>query len=494
MPIPPVHVTQGDILAITVHNSLDVPTSLHAHGLLYNGTSFMDGAGMVTQCGIPPGDSFTYIIHTQDQAGTFWIRGSYNGQNADGLRTALIIHEKQKPASYDDEELLTLEDWYPLEFPNKMAIDDGPGSAYKMKPSYPFGLINGYDGNLTKTIHFHPGKRYRFRVVSFATTMWFKFSLPGHTMHVVEVDGVDSEPFRVDGLDISPGQRFSVLVDAHNSTSYNYVYNCTMYANFVPRVNGLSPRTYLGKIEYDKSAPTRLISRSDEQLKWADVVELTPQNKQPLLPADLQVKLASLRFNGTDNIPHSLLGDLPYASPLVPTLFSAFTMGKLASNSSIYGPQAEAHVLKHMEVVEIVIDNPIPMEHSLYLHGHKVQVVELGPSGNATEYNRPVATVRKAGKWPMRQDTVFIPALQYAKLRFRADNPGVWLFRCQAEVHLHMGMAVTFVEAPDVLQRQQTLPQELSQMCLKQNIKASGNAAGNQGFDLSGLPVVKQLI
>ncbi|KAJ2316938.1 hypothetical protein GGI00_006892, partial [Coemansia sp. RSA 2681] len=56
LPIPPVTMTAGDTLALTVHNSLNVTTSIHTHGIFQNGTNFMDGPASVTQCGIPPGD------------------------------------------------------------------------------------------------------------------------------------------------------------------------------------------------------------------------------------------------------------------------------------------------------------------------------------------------------------------------------------------------------------------------------------------------------
>lgn len=47
--IPPVEVTIGDTLVMNVHNSLNEPTSLHAHGQFQNGTNYMDGPVMVTQ-------------------------------------------------------------------------------------------------------------------------------------------------------------------------------------------------------------------------------------------------------------------------------------------------------------------------------------------------------------------------------------------------------------------------------------------------------------
>ncbi|KAJ1812420.1 ferroxidase fet3, partial [Coemansia sp. RSA 2599] len=60
LPIPPIRATVGDTIYLNVRNSLDKSTSVHAHGLFQRDNSFMDGPAMVTQCGIPPGESFTY--------------------------------------------------------------------------------------------------------------------------------------------------------------------------------------------------------------------------------------------------------------------------------------------------------------------------------------------------------------------------------------------------------------------------------------------------
>lgn len=34
---------------------------------------------------------------------------------------------------------------------------------------------------------------------------------------------------------------------------------------------------------------------------------------------------------------------------------------------------------------------------------------------------------------PMRRDTVLVQPNGYAVLRFRSDNPGIWLFHCHIE-------------------------------------------------------------
>ena len=41
-----------------------------------------------------------------------------------------------------------------------------------------------------------------------------------------------------------------------------------------------------------------------------------------------------------------------------------------------------------------------------------------------------------------------MPAQGYVVVRFRADNPGFWLFHCHQNLHFTEGMALTFNEAP----------------------------------------------
>jgi iron transport multicopper oxidase len=60
-PIPRIEATVGDNVIVNLKNDLgNQSTSIHFHGLFMNGTSHMDGVVGTTQCGIPPGASFTY--------------------------------------------------------------------------------------------------------------------------------------------------------------------------------------------------------------------------------------------------------------------------------------------------------------------------------------------------------------------------------------------------------------------------------------------------
>jgi len=60
-PLPIMRATVGDQVIVNVDNQLgNQSTTLHFHGLFMNGTSNMDGPAQVSQCGIPPGGTFTY--------------------------------------------------------------------------------------------------------------------------------------------------------------------------------------------------------------------------------------------------------------------------------------------------------------------------------------------------------------------------------------------------------------------------------------------------
>ncbi|KAJ1664026.1 ferroxidase fet3 [Coemansia sp. RSA 1813] len=495
LPIPPVYINKGDTVALHVHNSLTVPTTVHFHGMFQNNTAYNDGAGMVSQCGIPPGSNFTYVVTPDQQEGTYWMHGHYHDQNADGLRTPFIIRDSDEPTTeYDDEYLFFLEDWYSTPFAERMNEVLDPKGTFPPPSSFPYGLINGYSGNDTKPIRFEPGKKYRIRVINMSLTEWFRFSIPGHRLQVIEVEGVRSEPYEVDGLDLGPAQRYSAIVEAKETDEFNYMYNVTLYANFVPFLRGMNPRVYLGLIDYGRpKATTKIYSRtSDANIEWADDIKMSAKDQEPLLePVNTYVKLKATSAKFSDGVVRAILDTMPYnaTSLAVPTLFSAMTMGKLATNPAIYSVQAQPHVVNHLDVVEIEIQNPTDIDHSFHLHGHTFQIVEYGPGTGANPNKTHVSpVVRHSSRTPIRRDTLVVRTGEYIKIRFRADNPGVWLFHCHMDIHFAMGLAITFIEAPTVLQERMTIPSSLVQMCRQQGVNPSGNAAGNQGLDLTGLP------
>ncbi|KAJ2734442.1 ferroxidase fet3 [Coemansia sp. BCRC 34962] len=482
LPIPPVFAAKGDTLMLNVHNSLDVSTSIHAHGIFQNGTNYMDGPAMVTQCGIPPGHNFTYEYVT-DHAGTFWLHGHDHSQNSDGLRTPLVVHDSKKPYHYDNDYLLSLEDWFQFEIADRLKNSLDPTQTFPPPPNYPYSLLNGYP--TAPSFQFKPGRTYRIRVINMSTTEWFQFNLPGHQMHVIEADGEYSQPSAVDGLDLSPGQRYSVLVTAHPTDSHNYHYNATQYAIFDPKLEGRNPRYYQGLIEYRKGAP--IMSTAEPQnFKWVNDIELCALSGNSPLPVDRKIELSLGLYQFTTGQTFNTINNITYAPPKVPSLYSTLSLdAPLYTNEAVYGLQTHAIVLKHLEHIELVIKNPSALLHPMHLHGHAFQIIEYGSIVNQSE---PVLRYSAKCNAPMQRDTFVVPVNHYVKLRFRADNPGVWLLHCHMDVHFGMGMALTFIEAPDLLHQRLKVPDSMLELCRAQGIRTEGNGAGNAGFNLTGLP------
>ncbi|KAJ2830016.1 hypothetical protein IWW50_000517, partial [Coemansia erecta] len=108
---------------------------------------------MVTQCGIPPGENFTYVWETNKQYGTFWVHGHTRHQEVDGLHTPLIIHSRDKPnAEYDEELHMTFEDWFATEFYVRQAYIDSLLDVRAITANQPETLINAVPGNKTGPI------------------------------------------------------------------------------------------------------------------------------------------------------------------------------------------------------------------------------------------------------------------------------------------------------------------------------------------------------
>ncbi|KAJ2503298.1 ferroxidase fet3 [Coemansia sp. RSA 1972] len=487
LPIPPIYVTQGDMLELTAINHLDKPLSVHAHGLFQRNSSYYDGTGMITECGIPPSAQFTYILETRDQCGTFWIHAHYEMEGIDGLRAALIILDKNPELldKYDEDILLTLEDWghepYDDHLKQLQTIAEKD-----MPPNNPIVLINGINANLSQPIRFTPGRRYRLRVISMSFTYWFKVRLPGHTMQVIEADGISSHPSPADGIDLCPGQRYSVIITAHNSVDYNYALNVTFYNDFIVEIPGLTTLFHHVPIVYREDAPVKTFPViEDHEVKWADEFTMEPRDEQMLLePVDQRIVRSVKALTKDLGIPVYAFGNYSYAPVPVPPLLTALTTGKMALSPSVYAPQVNAIILQHNHIVELELRNPDSViVHTYHSHGHAFQVVESGP----VDKNSSQPVKRFKSRYPMRRDTITLPLGQYVKVRIRADNPGVWYQHCHQEQHNYSGLAFTLIEAPDVMQRTLRIPSEMVEFCRVLGYPTQGNSAGRVGSDMTGI-------
>ncbi|KAI9256617.1 multicopper oxidase-domain-containing protein [Phascolomyces articulosus] len=484
-PIPYIEADKGDIIRINAHNSLDWVTNLHGHGLHYNGTGDQDGAMMITECGIAPGDSRTYEYHTE-QSGTFWIHSHIQGQYMDGLRTAMILHDPEDPyqGRYDDEFTVTISDWYHndsrvntewfLSKENLDAVEPVPQSAVigdQLKPKY----------------YFEPGKTYRLRLINMSGFVTFYFSIDGHDFDIIEVDGEYTQQYNTKSVYLTPAQRMSILVKAKHSKKLNYNMHFDMdteHFDYLPKDLQLG---YTAPIYYDEMKDKFAPSEDIGTKSTFDDFNLRSLENSYAVEPDRQFNFTVEQQVTTDGLNRGMVNRVPFIAPLTPVLFSELTTGELANDPRVYGPQSNAYVTENLEMVEVVINNYDDDAHPFHLHGHTFQVIARN-----TEKKQRYDGINKVGKWnldsPVRRDTVRVDGDGFVVLRYRSDNPGAWFFHCHIEWHAISGMAVVMVENPD--QTQQTMPVDstLAEQCVQQGYFASGNGAGKEGLDLSGAP------
>ncbi|RMZ70831.1 Iron transport multicopper oxidase FET3 [Pyrenophora seminiperda CCB06] len=408
---------------------------------------------------------------------TYWYHSHERGQYPDGIRGSLIVHDNDSPFKdlYDQEIILTLSDWYHERMQTLLASFINIANPSGAEPIPQAALLNDTQ-NLTVKVE--PGKTYLFRMVNMAAFaaqyVWFE----EHNMRIVEVDGVYTEPTEANMLYITAAQRYSVLVTAKNDTNSNFAFVGSMDEEMFDSVpEGLNPNV-TGWLVYDekKEMPTPKDIHSFEPF---DDINLVPYDKQTAFDhVDQTVKLDMNMGNLDDGANYAFFNDVTYISPKVPTLYSVLSTGPNATDAVIYGSNTNAFILAQNQVVEIVLNNNDPGKHPFHLHGHVFQVVtRSSPDAGPYDASNTTAPVPS----PMRRDTILVHPNGHIVLRFRSDNPGVWLFHCHIEWHVASGLTATMIEAPLSVQAQLqgNIPADHWKVCEDKGVPTKGNAAGN---------------
>ncbi|GAA5912089.1 uncharacterized protein JCM6883_007107 [Sporobolomyces salmoneus] len=502
-PPPIVEVNYNDTLIVHAINGLGSghSTSIHHHGIFFNGSAYYDGAPSATECGIPPGETLSYHVPVDRQWGTYWWHSHTGPHYQDGLRAPLIIHAQKEAYDYDEEYTIILSDWYHARaekeikkflskynptgaepVPDSLLIYAAQGSQY-----LPSNENVAFNENLS--IPFEAGKTYRLRVINTGIFSMNNFWIDGHEMRIIEADGTDIEEFPVDYLTLAVAQRYSVLVTAKNESNSNYL----IHANFDTRMFDTVPDdlvvNYTSTISYGSNLPLAPSETRPFPMNPNPDYLMVPLIVEPQFVPDRQIELDvyfDVFDDGTNRA--AMLDNVTWVPPKTPSLMTMLSMGQEAMTESVYGPQTAPIVLEKNEVIDLLVINFDGNGHPFHLHGHKFQITRFAVDVTSDDPAlNPPYTYDNPN--PMTRDTVVVPPGGAVNIAFRADNPGAWLFHCHIQWHMEAGLAVVFMEDPLGAQQTLTLPQRIVDQCNMQGINPYGNAAGKLSLtDLRGAP------
>ena len=232
VPGPTLIVNKDQYIVVNVINKLDSNTSIHWHGMHQKNSHWMDGVEHVTQYGIPPDGSFTYIFQAI-QTGTHWYHSHSEDERSRGLFGALIVKEQQdeviEQVQYDlgysfedtpEQHTLTFLDWQDQDEPDKKDTFS-PDGAEVSAIVYWSGIINSkgrhqevpYTETRLSIFTVSSDNTYRFRLIGAQSIFAYRVSVDEHKLIVIATDGAFLEPMEVDYIIIHSGERYDFLLN-----------------------------------------------------------------------------------------------------------------------------------------------------------------------------------------------------------------------------------------------------------------------------------------
>ena len=234
-PGPTLHATEGDEMQITVVNRLAMAATIHWHGIPV--PFLMDGAGMISQQAIEPGQTFEYRF-TAPQAGTYMYHSHYNDLELQSVAGMIVIDPQEsgrEPRYASDVPIfISSIEWEPARdveaqavlansmMMSSMASDPkadpkpGMGDAMDRMDMVEYWCFNGKTYPATKPISVKTGDLVRVRFANL-TNMAHPIHLHGHWFRLIAQDGSPLErPSIVNTMPVHPGQTIDIDFLANN--------------------------------------------------------------------------------------------------------------------------------------------------------------------------------------------------------------------------------------------------------------------------------------
>ncbi|KAK2810641.1 hypothetical protein FQN49_008520, partial [Arthroderma sp. PD_2] len=496
-PGPTIEARSGDRLNIDVVNNLeDEGVVLHWHGLHMRGANHMDGVTGVTQCPIVPGGSMLYNFTISDsQSGTFWYHAHSGLQRAEGLYGGLVVHRPSAPSiraarnqavqtdsvkyQYQKEHLLLIGDWYhrpahdilawfqssisngqePV--PDSLLIN-GAGSfnCSMALPARPLDCVDS--GYPSPELLFDSGISHRVRLVNVGSLAGVSLGFGQGIVTPIQVDGgtdVLQSSLTPNAHSIGivyPGQRMDFVLQTvsgestESSMTVELDPECFNLPN--PALTHRQTFPITSSRKESKSVPSPKLLEDNPVGQPGKHVDLAGLTSTPAtisqIPAQADqtfvVYTVLSKLSAKGNAPYGFFNHTswrPQADPPLPLI--ALEPKEWDQN------QFAVTTSKEPAWVDLVVNNLDEGPHPFHIHGHDFYVISMYEADTGFGSYNPWEPDKNPSSAPpydyskaILRDTVHIPARGHAVLRFRADNPGVWLFHCHILWHLASGMAM----------------------------------------------------
>ena len=443
-PGPLIRVKRGATIIVRFHNRLDLPSTVHWHGLRIDNR--YDGVPGVTQDPVPPGGDFVYHVHFPD-AGVYWYHPHVRGDIE--IDAGLYGNEIVDSPIYGFNDPVNRE--APLILSDLLLDEHG---------LFPFGketadfAIMGRFGNLFLVngepdyrLEVHRGDVVRFYLTDASPTRTYNVVFEGGKTKLV---GADIGPFEqeawVESIPIAVAQRYVAEVRWDSAGTYP-ILNRVQAINhvkgtFFPEVDTLGTVRVTEQPTDEDHAGTFGALHARDSVK-ADIESYRKYFDEPV---DKRLELL-VNIQGLPGRVQTLMAsDTMYYPPV------EWNDGMPRMNWISTGHEARwilrdpdtgrenMDIAWHFEtgsVVKISIHNDPtsmhPMNHPIHFHGQRFLVLSRDgvPSDDLA--------------W---KDTVLVPVGSTVVILMDASNPGTWLAHCHIAEHLETGMKMTFTVGP----------------------------------------------
>ncbi|KAJ6146893.1 hypothetical protein N7497_008875 [Penicillium chrysogenum] len=483
-PGPELRLQEGRVSWIRVYNDMEgLNTTMHWHGLSAFTAPFSDGAPMASQWPIAPGHFFDYEVRPEiGYAGTYFYH-SHVGFQAVTAGGALIVESaKPSPYEYDEERIIALTDFFAK---TDEEIEDGLSSAnFTWSGETGAVLVNGQGRLATNAsgscklaaISVEPGKTYRLRFIGATALSFVSLAIESHDLfEIIEADGHYTKPVKTSYLQISSGQRYSVLLKAKTEAELQEARSRQFYFQLTT-LGRPTVLTTFAVLEYPSPFATDLAT-----------VPVTPPSRWRTSFMDGWTTPWSLTrriiINVHQNVSSHVIWlqsgyDWMETFPMSPYLVDVYN-GKLDLDDSYeraiasgYGfdNQTRLFPAKIDEVLEIVWQNQGAVNtgnvENHPFHGHGRHFYDVG--GGDGLYKPEENEKRLNGTHPVTRDTSVLYAYRsetealapsgWRAWRIRVTNAGVWMMHCHILQHMVMGMQTVFAFGDEADIRAQSGP------------------------------------